>query len=91
MPASSRSVIALSYRVVNLLIDLNQLDAADNLCRLFGVNRAALYSFHEVDHGDRDGSSLLSYVQRHAVAYGIDLTGGRVQLLCYPRLLGYAN
>ena len=29
------------------------------------------------------------YAQRCAAERGIDLTGGRVLLLCYPRLLGY--
>ena len=29
------------------------------------------------------------YVQRRAAEYGIDLTGGRVLLLCYPRLFGF--
>jgi len=78
-----------SYRVMNLLIDLDLLEAADRLSPLFAVNRAALYSFHEADHGERDGSSLRAYVQRCAADRGIDLTGGRVTLLCYPRLLGY--
>jgi DUF1365 family protein len=79
-----------SYRVMSLLIDLDRLDAADRQLRLFGVNRAALYSFHEADHGPRDGSSLRAYAQVCAQAHGIDLTGGRVLLLCYPRLFGYA-
>ncbi|SDS24888.1 DUF1365 domain-containing protein [Bradyrhizobium canariense] len=78
-----------SYRVMSLLIDLDRLDAADRRSRLFGVNRRALYSFHEADHGDRDGSSLRIYAQRCADQHGIDLAGGRVLLLCYPRLLGY--
>jgi DUF1365 family protein len=78
-----------SYRVMSLLIDLNRLDAADRQSRLFGVNRAALYSFHERDHGPRDGSSLSDYVNRQAAAKGVDLNGGPVLLLCYPRLLGY--
>ena len=78
-----------SYRVMSLLIDLDRLDAADRQSRLFGVNRAALYSFNEADHGERDGSSLRTYVQNCAAGRGIDLTGGRVLLLCYPRLLGY--
>ncbi len=78
-----------SYKVMSLLIDLDRLDAADKQSRLFGVNRAALYSFHESDHGERDGSSLRAYVQRSAAQHGIDLTGGKVQLLCYPRLFGY--
>lgn len=78
-----------SYRVMSLLIDLDRLDAADRQSRLFGVNRAALYSFNEADHGERDGSRLRDYAQRCAAERGIDLTGGRVLLLCYPRLLGY--
>jgi uncharacterized protein len=77
------------YRVMSLLIDLDRLDAADRQSPLFGVNRAALYSFNEADHGDRDGSPLRSYAQRRAEEHGIDLTGGRVLLLCYPRLFGY--
>ena len=78
-----------SYRVMSLLIDLDRLQAADRQSALFGVNRAALYSFHEADHGKRDGSSLLNYVRTEAAVHGIDLTGGRVLLLCYPRLLGF--
>src|SRR5450755_1029973 len=78
-----------SYRVMSLLVDLDRLDAADRQSPLFGVNRAALYSFNESDHGERDGSSLRLYAQRCAAGRGIDLTGGRVELLCYPRLCGY--
>lgn len=79
-----------SYRVMSLLIDLDRLDVADRQTPLFGVNRRALYSFHEADHGARDGSSLRDYAQRCAAEQGIDLTDGRVLLLCYPRLFGYA-
>jgi len=78
-----------SYKVMSLLIDLDRLSDADTQSRLFGVNRAALYSFHESDHGLRDGSALRPYVQRLAAENGIDLTGGKVLLLCYPRLFGY--
>ena len=78
-----------SYRVMSLLIDLDRLDEADRQSPLFAVNRSALYSFNEADHGERDGSSLRAYAQRCAAAHEIDLTGGRVVLLCYPRLFGY--
>jgi DUF1365 family protein len=78
-----------SYRVMSLLIDLDRLEAANRQSPLFGVNRTALYSFNEADHGERDGSRLRLYVQRRAAEHGIDLSGGRVLLLCYPRLLGY--
>jgi DUF1365 family protein len=78
-----------SYRVMSLLIDLDRLGDADRLSPLFAVNRAALYSFHESDHGRRDGSSLRAHAQARAAEHGIDLGGGRVLLLCYPRLFGY--
>lgn len=78
------------YRVLNLLIDLDRLPEAGRLSRLFGVNRPALYSFHERDHGPRDGSSLAAYIRSIARGEGIDLSGGRILLLCYPRLFGYA-
>jgi DUF1365 family protein len=78
-----------SYRVMSLLIDLDRLDIADRLSPLFGVNRPALYSFSESDHGERDGTPLRLYAQRRAAEHGIDLSGGRVRLLCYPRLLGH--
>ena len=78
-----------SYRVMSLLIDLDRLVEADDQSPLFGVNRAALYSFHETDHGKRDGTSLRAHVQGCAAEHGIDLTGGKVLLLCYPRLVGF--
>ncbi len=78
-----------SYRVMSLLIDLDRLAEADRQSLLFGVNRAGLYSFHESDHGSCDATPLRRYVQRRANEHGIDLTGGRVLLLCYPRLFGY--
>ncbi|MET0220113.1 MAG: DUF1365 family protein, partial [Tardiphaga sp.] len=78
-----------SYCVMSLLIDLDRLDEADAQTPLFGVNRAALYGFYESDHGPRDGSPLRAYARQCAAKHDIDLTGGRVLLLCYPRLLGY--
>jgi DUF1365 family protein len=79
-----------TYRVLNLLIDLDRLDEAGRQSRLFAVNGRGLYSFHERDHGPRDGTPLAAYVRSVAQKAGIDLTGGRILLLCYPRLLGYA-
>jgi DUF1365 family protein len=55
-----------NYRVMSLLIDLDRLGEANRQSRIFGVNRAALYSFHEQDHGERDGSPLRAYAQRCA-------------------------
>jgi uncharacterized protein len=79
-----------NYKVMSLLIDLDRLAEADRISPLlFGVNRRAVYSFNERDHGPRDGTSLRLHAQRCAAEKGIDLTGGRVLLLGYPRLFGY--
>jgi DUF1365 family protein len=78
-----------SYRVMNLLIDLDRLSEANRLSPLFRVNRRGIFSFHERDHGPRDGSSLHAYASSRAAEAGVDLTGGHVLLLCYPRILGY--
>ena len=78
-----------SYRVMSLLIDLDRLDDARRQSWLFGVNRAAPFSFHERDHGDGKAACLSQHARRLAAERGIDLSGGRVLLLCYPRVLGY--
>jgi len=78
-----------TYRVMSLLIDLDRLDEADRQSRLFAVNRAGLFSFHEIDHGRREEASLSDFAKRLAAERGVELAGGRILLLCYPRLLGY--
>ncbi|MEY9124320.1 DUF1365 family protein [Bradyrhizobium yuanmingense] len=78
-----------TYRVMSLLIDLDRLHEAPRQSWLFDVNRAAAFSFHERDHGDRKGAGLSQYVRRIAAERGIDLSDGRILLLCYPRVLGY--
>jgi hypothetical protein len=65
-----------SYRVMSLLIDLDQFDAADTQTPLFGINRAALYSFRESDHGHRDGSSLRAYGSQYLRRYPFLCTAG---------------
>lgn len=78
-----------AYRVANLLIDCDRLAEADRASALFSVGRFNLFSFHPADHGPCDGSPLTAYVRGLLAPEGIDLTGGRVLLLAYPRVLGY--
>ncbi|MHA7772661.1 DUF1365 domain-containing protein [Roseibium sp. M-1] len=77
-----------SYSVFSLLIDLDRLKEASRMSRLFSVNRFNLLSFHESDHGLRDGSSLRRHVE--TLLAGKQLAPpARILLLAYPRLLGY--
>jgi len=78
-----------SYSVFSLLIDLDALDQIDRQSPLFSVNKFNLMSVYERDHGPRDGSSLASHARKLFKKAGLQLDGGRIRLLCYPRILGY--
>ncbi|MEJ2120102.1 MAG: DUF1365 domain-containing protein [Alphaproteobacteria bacterium] len=77
-----------AYRVFSCLIDLDELEALGRL-RFFGHNRFNLMSFHDRDHGPRDGSPLRPWIEARLAGAGIDIAGGPVRLLCFPRVLGY--
>lgn len=77
------------YRVFSLLLDIDQLDELDARLRLFSVNRFNLLGFHEKDHGPADGSDLRTWAVTLLARNGVALDGGRIQLLCFPRVLGY--
>lgn len=76
------------YQVYNLLIDLDRLSEANRLSPLFSVGRFNLLGFDARDHGCRDGQALRPWVERLFAEAGLDSTGGRILLLCYPRVLG---
>jgi DUF1365 family protein len=77
------------YRVFSVLLDLDRLDALDRRLRLFSVERGNLFSFRNKDHGPRDGGALRPWVEACLAELGLDLDGGPIRLLCFPRVLGY--
>jgi hypothetical protein len=84
------------YRVFSLLLDLDRLDTTPRRLAvgprrglLRGLLRPQLFRFDPADHGPRDGSALRPWAERVLADQGIDLAGGRIRLLCFPRLLGY--
>lgn len=79
----------LSYRVFYTLIDLDELPALARRSRLFAHNRFSLLSFHDRDHGDGSGKPLRQWVEVQLMRAGIE-TGGRILVLSFPRILGYA-
>lgn len=79
----------LNYRVFFLLADLDELPNLSQRLRLFSYNRFNLFSFFDKDHGPGDGSLLRRWVESHLAEIGIDLGGGSIKLLCFPRMLGY--
>lgn len=78
----------LRYRMLFMLLDLDELPALDRRLTLFGYNRRGLLSFHDADHGDGSPGTLRAHVEGHLRQAGIDPTGGRISVLCMPRVLG---
>lgn len=77
------------YRVFYLLLDIDRLRESTRSRRLFSYNRLNLFSFHDRDHGPRDGSPLRPWVERILKTRDVDLAGGKIRLLSMPRVLGY--
>lgn len=78
-----------SYDVTSLLIDLDELPEIQRRLRVLRIDRRGPLSFRQGDHGARDGSALRPWITSRLAESGIDIGGGRVQLLCFPRILGY--
>ncbi|MGB0213450.1 MAG: DUF1365 domain-containing protein, partial [Algiphilus sp.] len=76
------------YRVFYLLVDIDRLAETARRHRLFSYNRFNVLSFHDRDHGVAPGG-LRAWVDRTLAARGIRLGGGRVRVLCMPRVLGH--
>jgi DUF1365 family protein len=77
------------YKVFSLLLDLSELEKLDKKVNFFSFNKFNLISFHEKDHGERDGSSLKLWVQKNLEKNNIQNTDIKIKILCYPRIFGF--
>lgn len=78
----------LKYKVFSFLLDLDALDETARGLKFFSRNRFNLFSFHDRDHGRGKPGDIAAYLRAALKEEGID-AGGRILLLCYPRMLGY--
>jgi DUF1365 family protein len=76
------------YRIFYMLFDIDQLGESARRYRFFSYNRFNLLSFHDRDHEAEPGQ-LRAWVNRTVAAHGINCRGGRVRVLCMPRVLGF--
>ena len=77
------------YKVFSLLIDLSELNILEKKISFFSHNSFNLISFFDKDHGERDGSSLINWVNKNLKENNIFFEDIKIRLLCYPRILGY--
>ena len=79
---------AFRYPVYYLGLDMSELDELGASLKRFSHNEPNVVSLWDRDHGPRDGSPLRPWIDALVATVGIDLTGGRVMLLTFPRVLG---
>lgn len=82
------------YRVFSIYLDLDELPDIARRLKLFSHNRWNLFSFFDRDHGTIGETTdakqpIREWVDRHLQAVGIDCQGGKITLLCFPRLFGF--
>jgi DUF1365 family protein len=79
-----------THRIAMLEIDIDRLEEADSLAKLFSVGRGNMVAFKTADYGARSAStSLRAWAEARFGEAGIDLGGGTIRLLTFPRVLGY--
>ena len=82
-------VHSFRYKVFSLLIDLSELETLDKQVNFFSYNKFNWISFYDKDHGDRDGSSLINWVQKNLRKNNISTENIKIKILCYPRIFGF--
>ncbi len=78
----------LRYRMLMLLLDLDEVPALSRQLRLFSAERFNLFGFAERDHLAPGGGTLRVQVEASLTAAGIAPDGGPIRLLAMPRVLG---
>lgn len=80
---------AFSYRVFSMCLDVDEIDGLDRRLRLFSRNAWNLLSFYDADHGAGTDAAIGGHVRRLLADANLAEAGAHIQLLCYPRLLGF--
>ena len=76
------------YGIYYVFVDIDELEELDRQMRWFGYNHAGLVSVYDRDHAAKDGSAWRPWIEERLARADIDLDGGRIMLLTFPRVLG---
>lgn len=80
------AVNAFVYPVFYVQLPVRDVDSA--ACAVFSIDRRNLLSFHNADHGPRDGSPLLPWIENLLAGHGLP-NDGEIVLQTFPRVLGF--
>jgi hypothetical protein len=73
------------YGLALIDVDIDRLDQAHRQASAFSVDRSNLFSFDRKDHGVRKSEDLRPWAETQFQAAGIDLGGGVIRLVTFPR------
>jgi uncharacterized protein len=77
------------YRAFWLMVELNVPTNNPKKLRLFSINRPNLFSLYDRDHGDGTDTPIRVQIEKLLFRKGVNIAGGRVRLVCMPRMLGF--
>ena len=78
-----------AYGTFSIKIDIDCIEQEAQQLRWLSMNRFNLVSLQYKDHGPRDGTPWRQWVDGFLAQYGVERPA-RVELMCYPRILGYS-
>jgi DUF1365 family protein len=76
------------YGIYFLYVSIDELDSTAARVRLLSHNGPHVFSVWDRDHGPRDGTPLRPWIDDLLHQAGVDIAGGPIMLLTFPRVLG---
>ena len=80
---------SFKYRVFSFLLDLDKLDQTSRRLRFFSRSKFNLFSIYDRDFGEGRPQDIAQHIRDILGKAGLPRCG-KILLLCYPRILGYA-
>ncbi len=80
---------AFGYRVFALCLDVDEIDEVGRRLRFFSRNRRNLLGFRDSDFGAAGEEPVALKARRLLDRCGFGSCGARIEIVCYPRLVGY--
>lgn len=80
---------ALAYRVFALCLDVDEIDRIDRSLRFFSRGGRNLVGLFDADFGEPGQDPVGAKARRLLDRSGLGGFGARIELVCYPRLLGF--
>lgn len=78
------------YRIALIDLDIDRLEEAAAVSRLFKLEKPGFFSFRAQDHGPRKkGAGLREWADNLFMESGIEMDGGPIRLVTFPRHLFY--